>query len=72
MLKRVAGISDEETQRLLSEAVANPNKMADLLEMIPAEQRSKVVNLIKTIRQSLPAPSLVGGMAGGQFAVEQE
>jgi hypothetical protein len=68
MLKRAAGISDEEAQRIVDEAVANPNRLADLLEMVPSDQRSKLVSAIKTIRQAAPAPSLVGGMVGGLAA----
>jgi hypothetical protein len=61
-LKNLAAASDEQVNRVVDQAMLDPNAVADLLERLPPDQRSAVMNVI---RQQLPrAQGAISGYAG--------
>ena len=64
VLKQLGGRSDEQVRKVVSEAMLDPNRLANLLETLPVSQRNSLIRSINAIGTEVPAGA-VSGYAGG-------
>jgi len=61
VLSRLGAHTDEQVRAIIDEASLNPQRMADLLEQIPASERQ---NIIDIIRAANPSGAITGAVTG--------
>lgn len=61
VLSRLGAHTDEQVRAIIDEASLNPQRMADLLERVPASERQ---NIIDIIRAANPGGAITGAVTG--------